>query len=85
MANSKKAPPTKVELARAELEKARGEYNDLRKPDAKPKPKEKSLAAARLNAAARVLEAEQAQEVADAARKKADEAIENIERVKAAK
>jgi hypothetical protein len=80
---SKTAPPSKVELARAEFEKVRREFNDLRKPGAKCALGEKSVAAARYAAAGLLVEAEKAQEAADAARKRADEALKDVEKAAA--
>ena len=76
-------PNSKIDVAREDLAKARGEYNDLRKPGAKPKPKELSVAAAKVTAASLALEAEHAQETADVARKKADEAKKDVEKAQA--
>jgi len=80
---SKTASTSKVDLARAEFEKVRREFNDLRKPGAKCALGDKSVAAARYAAAGFLVGAEKAQGVADAARKRADDALKDVEEAEA--
>lgn len=74
-----KAEPSKVELARAEFENVRRQFNDLRKPGVKCTPKQKSVAAAKYRAASLLIEAAKAQAEADEARQRADAALKDVE------
>ena len=76
---TKAAAPSKVDLAHADVVKAHSAYDGVQKRGKKCKPKERSVAAAKLNAAQLVLEAERAQEIADKARARADEALRDVE------